>query len=227
MKKYVLVFLISVTISYSQSFHIENITGTVKVLLNGSDTWQLLKSNMQLDGNTIISTDKNSSINIKSDEILFKLGESSAITVSNIKKMSLDELVLALAMENVINTPRKKDNTKSDNTGVYGNKINTETIASLKSNDFGVKRINGAKQLAENGMKESAIITAKEVYRKYPDTKKEAATRIYFADLLFERGLYEESLDDYIEILSLSLTAEQNIYIKNKIDQINKILINN
>lgn len=226
MKKFILIYLIAVTISYSQSFQVEKITGTAKMLSNGSETWQPVKLKMLLDKNTIISTDKNSAVNFKSDGILFTLKESSAITVSNIKKMSLDELVLALAMENVMNTPRKKGNNKSDNTAVYGDKITIETLTTLKSNDFGMKRINGAKQLAENGMKESAIITAKEIYRKYPDTKKDAETRIYFADLLFERGLYEESLDDYAEIKSLQLNAEQKIHVNNKIEQINKKLIN-
>ncbi len=226
MKKFILIYLISVTISYSQSFQIEKITGTVKMLISGSETWQPVKAKIQLNENTIISTDKNSSVTVRSEGISFTLKESSAITVSNIRKMSLDELVLALAMESVMNTPRKKENNKSDNTAVYGSKLSNETLTVLKSNDFGIKRINGARQLAENGMKESAIITAKEVYRKYPDTKKDADTRIYFADLLFELGLYEESLDEYVEIKSLQLNAEQKNKVIDKIDQINKKLIN-
>jgi hypothetical protein len=181
---------------------------------------------MILKENDVVSTDKSSSILIKSNEVSFTLKESSAITVSNIKKMTLDELVLALAMENVMNAPRKKGNDKSDNTGVYGDKVTGETLSTLKSNDFGIKRLNGAKQLAENGMKESAIIAAKEVYRKYPDTKKDAVTRIYFADLLYERGLYEESYDEYTEIKLLELNSEQKNHVNGKIEQINKKLIN-
>ena len=225
MKKFILIYLISVTISYSQSFQIEKITGTVKMLTSGSETWQPVKAKMQLNENTIISTDKNSSVTVRSEGISFTLKESSAITVSNIRKMSLDELVLALAMESVMNTPRKKENNKSDNTAVYGSKLSNETLTVLKSNDFGIKRINGARQLAENGMKESAIITAKEVYRKYPDTKKDADTRIYFADLLFEHGLFEESLDEYVEIKSLQLNAEQKNRVIDKIDQIKAYFI--
>jgi hypothetical protein len=226
MKKLILVCLIAASINYAQSFEVEKLTGNVKMLSGSSNTWKQLKQNTLLDENAIISTDKKSSVTIKGEGILFTLKESSAITISNIKKMTLDQLILALTMENVMNTPRKKENNKSENTAVYGNKVTNETLTVLQSNDFGLKRINGAKQLAENGMKESAIITAKEVYRKYPDTKKDAATRIYFADLLFEKGLYEESLDDYIEIKSLNLNNEQNNHTQDRIDQINKKLIN-
>ena len=188
MKKYILVLLFSVSVIHSQTFQVEKLNGNVKMLSSNSNTWQQVKSKMILNENDVVSTDKNSSVLIKGNDLSFTLKESSAITVANIKNMTLDELILALAMENVMNTPRKKGNEKSDNTGVYGDKISKETLSTLNSSDFGIKRLNGAKQLAENGMKESAIVASKEVYRKYPDTKKDAESRIYFADLLFGSG---------------------------------------
>lgn len=225
MKKIILFLLVFITVSFSQTFEVEKLSGTVKILSGNSNTWQDLNPKMKINSNSIISTDKNSYIKIKGSDIIFTLKESSAISVSNIKKMSLDELILALAMEDVINTPRKRGNERSDNTGVYGDKVNGETLKTLKSNDFGFKRLNGAKQLAENGMKESAIITAKEIYRKYPDTKKDTGNRIYFADLLYDRRLYEEAYDEFNEIKSLQLSNEQNSYVKNKLDEIGKKLI--
>lgn len=227
MKKYLLTILFFATITYSQTFQVVKVSGNVKMLSSKSSTWQQLKPKMILNENDVISTDKNSLVLIKSDQISFTLKESAAITVANIKKMSLDELVLALAMEDVMNVPRKNGNKKSDNTGVYGTQINEETLTTLKSNDFGVKRLNGAKQLAENGMKESAIVAAQEVYRKHPDTKKDAATRIYFADILFDMGLYEEAYDEYSKIKMLTLTADQKNYVDDKTEQINKKLIKN
>jgi hypothetical protein len=226
MKMYLFVLLIAATVTHSQTFQVEKLNGNVKMLSSSSNTWQQVKSKMILNKNDVITTDKSSSVLIKSSEISFTLKESSAITVSNIKNMTLDELILALAMENVMDTPRIKENDKSDNTGVYGDKVTGETLTTLKSNDFGIKRLNGAKQLAENWMKESAIIAAKEVYRKYPDTKKDAVTRIYFAELLFGSGLYEESYDEYTEIKLLELNSEQKSHVNEKLEQINKILIN-
>ncbi len=225
MKLFILFLFISVTLTHSQTFEVEKLIGNVKILTANSNNWQDLKPNMQINSNSIISTDKNSYIKIKGPDILFTLKESSAISISDIKKMSLNDLILALAMEDVINTPRKNGNGKSDNTGVYGNKVDNESVLIVKSNDFGFKRLNGAKQLAENGMKESAIITAKEIYRKYPDTKKDAGYRIYFAKLLNERGLYEEAFDEFTDINSLELEEDQRSYIRNTLDEIRKKLI--
>lgn len=227
MIKFFLFYLFSVVVGYTQSFDVEKLSGNVKILSSGDETWQQLKPKMKLDDNTIISTDINASVTIKNEGVRFSLKESSAITVSNIKKMSLDELIMALAMDNVLNTPRKKGSNKSDNTAVYGDKITSNTLTTLQSNDFGIKRINGAKQLVDNGLKESAIITVKEVYRKYPTTKKDTNTRIYFADILFELGLYEEAYDDYADInKTLELSNEQKNYIDEKLEQISKKLIN-
>ena len=225
MKTLILILLITFTLSYSQTFEVVKLNGTVKILSGNSNSWQDLKTNMKINSNSIISTDKNSYVKIKGNDLIFTLKESSAISVANIKKMSLDELILALAMEDIMDTPMKKRNDKSDNTGVYGDKVTGETLKTIKSNDFGLKRLNGAKQLAENGMKESAIVAAKEIFRKYPETKKDAGNRIYFADLLNDRGLYEEAYDEFNQIKSLQLTTEQNSYTENKLDEIAKKLI--
>jgi hypothetical protein len=223
--KNIILILIVASVSFAQTFNVEKVNGKVKVLSDGSEQWHEVKSNSQISSNSILITEKNSSIKINNDDVIFTLKESSAISVSSIKKMTLDELVLALAMENVINTPRKNPKKTSESTKVYGEKLSGETLNTIKSNDFGLKRLNGAKQLAENGMKESAIVTAKEIYRKYPDTKNDIAFRIYFADLMFERGLYEEAYDEFKDIKSLNLNQGQLSYVSDKLDQIGKKLI--
>ena len=225
MKNLLVITLLIPVITFSQTFKVEKVNGKVKILSNGSEQWQDLKQNSEISGNSIISTDKNSSVRIQNDDVLFTLKESSAISTSNIKKMTLDELVLALAMENVINTPRKNNKKNSESTKVYGEKITGNDNSLNLSSDFGMKRLNGAKQLAENGMKESAIVTAKEVYRKYPETKKDVSSRIYFADLMYERGLYEEAYDEFNDIKSLNLNQGQIAYVSDKLDQIGKKLI--
>lgn len=80
--------------------------------------------------------------------------------------------------------------------------------------DFGLNRLNGAKQLAESGMEESSIVAKIVTYRKYPGTKKLASYRIYFVDILYKKGLYEEALKKYYEISNLKLSIKE----KDKVD---------
>lgn len=227
MSRYILLFtIIFLSFSFAQTFEIESVKGNVKFISGTDDQWKELKEGMIIPGNTIITTEVNSSVKMKSDELSFTLKESSAITLLNIRKMNLNELVLALAMENIINTPRKRNGNKSNNTAVYGTKQSDPEINIKPTTDFGTKRLNGAKQLAENGMKESAIVTAMEVYRKYPGTKKDASNRIYFADLLFEKGLYEEAYDQFSDVKTLTLNDSQKKYVSDKLEDIGRKLLN-
>jgi hypothetical protein len=224
--KIIILLIFAVIPLMAQTFKVEPIKGTIKILTSNDKTWRILKADETVPANTIVSTEVNSAAKIKGQELIFTLGEYSALTISSIKKMSLNDLIMSLALDEVLNAPKQK-NTKSDNTSVYGDKISPETLSAIQSNSFGTRRLNGAKQLAENGFAESAVITANDVFRKYPDTKNNPSDRIYFADILFQKGLYDEALKQYDEIRKLKLTKEQQIYVEDKIDSINKFLLNN
>lgn len=223
MKKILIISLIFSVIAFSQSYKVEKVTGTVKALTNGSEKWSEVKSGDELSPNTIISVEKNSSVKVSSGSIVVTLKELSAVKISNIKQMSTEDLLLALAMETILNAPRKSNDKKSESTAVYG-KNEFEKNPVIANNEFGIKRLNGAMQLAENGLKESAVISAKEVYRKYPDTKSLVNYRIFFADILFDKKLFEEALDEYNDILKLQLTAEQKEKVSKRVDEINRKL---
>jgi hypothetical protein len=152
------------------------------------------------------------------------MGELSAVSISSIKEMSIDDLLLALALEDVINAPKDTDES-SENTAVYGTREGETNSIQIKSNDFGVKRLNGAVQLAEIGFKESAVVVAKETFRKYPATKILTGYRIYFANILNYKGLYEEALEEYKSISELKLTETQNLEIEQKSELIRKKLL--
>jgi len=141
--------------------------------------------------------------------------------------MSTDELLLALAMEDMINAPKNNGNGKSGNTAVYGTDEGNRDELDLLPGDFGIKRLNGAMQLAENDMKESSVVVAKETFRKYPDTKLLSSYRIFFADILFDKGLYNEAFEEFSEIAELELNNEEKLKVDEKTETIKKILLNN
>lgn len=221
MKKFLILCLLFSGVILSQTYRIEKVSGTVKALTNGSDKWTEVKAGTELSPNSIIYVEKNSFIKISNGNIEVTFKELSAITISSIKQMSTEDLLLALAMENILSAPKKPNDNKSQSTAVYG-KNEMERNPLITNNEFGIKRLNGAMQLAENGLKESAIISAKEVYRKYPDTKSLVSYRIYFADILFDKKLFEEALDEYNDILKLQLSTEQKEKVTNRIDEIKR-----
>ena len=224
MKKLFLLILISAGLTFAQSFKIDKVTGSAKIL-DSKDRVIDAKEGSELAPNSILVTEDNSSVKLSGYGRSFTLKESSALSISSLKQMTLDELLLALAMEDMINAPRKKENNNGKTTAVYGTKEGAaEKI--ISSNDFGNKRLNGALQLAENGYKESAVVTSKEIFRKYPETKKKADSRIYFANLLYDFGLYEEAYDEFISIKELELSDNERSEVENKLSLLNKKLVN-
>ncbi len=221
--KTLLIILMFAGILSAQTFTVEKVSGDVKYQNGSSETWSALKIGMILKDDAVISTGQNSSVLLKGNKVNFNLNVSSAVSVSSIKKMNIDELLLALAMEDMMNAP-KEIRKSSDNTAVYGTKEGESTLQ-IKTDDFGIKRLNGAVQLAENSLEESAVIAAKETYRKYPYTKNLQSYRIYFANILNDKGLYEEALDEYVDIQKLKLTDEDRTEVNVKTESIKMKLL--
>ena len=109
MKKAFLLVITITSLTFCQTFKVDKVIGTVKTL-DSNDNWIEVKEGTSLPLNSILVADKKSSVKISGEGINFTLKESSAIPVSSIKKMTVDELLLALAMEDMINAPRKKEN---------------------------------------------------------------------------------------------------------------------
>lgn len=218
MKNIFLLILVSLNIAFAQKFYVESIFGTVKVQMGSSEKWIGLKEGTELPPYSTISTGEKSFVVLVKDNSKFTLKELSAVTVSNIKQMSTDDLLLALAMEDMMSAPRKKTDNKSKSTRVYGGPISNEKSLVVSDNEFGLMRLNGAKQLAESGFKESAIVAARETFRKYPETKKLIPYRIFFANLLYDKGLFEEAYEDFKSFKDYSMTEKEKSEISLKIE---------
>jgi hypothetical protein len=223
MKKLILILFFTSSL-FAQNFIVKEVSGDVKYQNGNSENWIVLQKGSSVNDDAIIITADNSFVKLEGKDVSFRLTESSAVSVSSIKKMNTDDLLLALAMEDMMNAPKDIE-TNSDNTAVYGTEAGQENTLFIKSDNFGIKRLNGAFQLAKSNLQESAVVAARETYRKYPDTKSISSYRIYFADILYEKGLYEEALDEYFAIQKLQLSEGESAAVNEKTESIKMKLL--
>jgi len=225
------IFLIIMLLTFSinaQSFVVEKVNGNVLALIGFNEEWVKVKVGQVLKGNDLISTGEKSLIQLNNNGNRFILQSNSALSINNIKRISLNELLLALAMEEIRNVPNFKENNSRRNTAVYGEKVSNIPVDKSVISDLGIKKLNGAKQLAINGYKESAILLAKETYRKYPETKTRIDDRLFFVSLMIELQLLNEAAADLSELEKMKLTKEQHEKVEHYFEIINeKILKNN
>jgi len=208
---------------FAQSYKVEKIQGTVKALVGNSEQWGDVKEGAMVTPSTVIMTDKSSTILLSGGGIKFMLKPSAALSVNSLKHMTIDELLLALAMEEILSTPAKRKDAKGMNTAIYG--TNEGGNKSLVSSDaLGDLKLNGARQLAENGFVETAILAAKEAYRKYPSTQKNVPLRFFFASQMMKLSLFDEALAEYSQMQNLPMNDEQAKEVREKLDFLKKKL---
>lgn len=220
-----LVFLFATVEAKAQAFIVEKISGKVLVLKGTSEDYQLVKKGDILSPSDLLITEENSVIHLSKNSKRFILNSNSALGLNYIKEVSLNDLLLALTMEEVRNIPDDRTS-GSKSTAVYGTKENSQQFPEIIENSLGLKRINGARQLAESGYKESAVIAVKETYRKYPSTKLLFNDRLYFADLLKELGLMREALSEYNDIAVNQLNEHQTATIQSRIEDVSLVIAN-
>lgn len=224
MKKIIMMTAVFAFSLFAQSYKVEKVQGNVKALIGNSEQWVDVKEGTMVSSSTVLMTDKNAVIMLSGRGIKFTLKPSAALSVNSLKRMTIDELLLALAMEEILSTPAKRKNDKTINTAIYGTDESGNKSAAMPANTLGELKLNGAKQLADNGFKETAILTAKETYRKYPETQKNVFNRIFFAEQMMNLSLFGEAYTEYTEIQNLQLNDSQAKEVQVKIELLKKKL---
>jgi hypothetical protein len=225
MKKLILIILLLVSAGFAQEYKVVKLEGEVMIMKGTSEELIDLKKGDIVGRDDLILTGEESFVVLSGNDGGIELKENSALPLDYLKAMSVSELLMALAMEDIRNVPKEdKKNDRSSNTAVYGSRESGSINRDNPEGSFGEKKINGAKQLARQGFKESSIILAKETFRKYPSTGKDVSTRIYFSDLLNETGLYEETLNELKSIKELDLKDEDASTIDSKIEELKRLL---
>lgn len=216
MKNIFIVMILCMSCTFAQTFKVEKVKGKVSALKGSSEQWVEVKKGDKLSSSDLIMTEKNSSVQLSKDGSIFMLKNEAALGLNSIKKISINELILALTVEEVKSVPKKSSNDLKT-TAVYGSKAKKNSNITVSPNVLGNKKINGAKQLAQSGFKESSILVAKETFRKYPETAEIIKNRLFFAALLEELNLNDEAFDEYSKISKLNLVYSEKELVKKKL----------
>ncbi|MCX7798609.1 MAG: hypothetical protein N2249_08290 [Melioribacter sp.] len=224
MKKFILIFLIFSRALTAQIFIVEKVHGDVQALMGMNETWIKVKSGNKLTPSDLLSTGVNSFVKLKGEKEQFILQSNSALEIKYLKKLTLNELLLALAMEEIRNVPKSQEKSSKKNTAVYGEKIESENLSKNYFNSLGLKKINGAKQLINSGYRESGILLAKETFRKYPDTKLRIDDRLLFVDAMIEIGLLNEATTELNDIKKICSNEQQIEKIEERLHRIKEKL---
>lgn len=221
MKNLLILLLFAFFSVNAQNFTVEKVSGDVKVLKGTSESWEDVKLGETLTSTDLLLTEKKSLVHLTRDNEKFLISGDVAIGLNHIKKITVNELILALTLDEIRNVPKIKRNSLSKNTAVYGSEVTNKSSIKLSDEILGKKKINGAKLLNENGYVESSIVAAKEVFRNYPNLSNNFEDRLYFADLLKDLELYQEASSEYKRIEKINLSAEQNTIIQKRSEEVN------
>ncbi len=130
MKSIIIFFVIALFTINAQEFTIERIAGNVKLLKGTSEQWENAKKGQILNPTDLLLTEKNSLVQLVKNEERFLLKGDVAIGLNHIKKISINDLILALTLDEIRNVPKIKRNSLSKNTAVYGAEV---------KNSFGIE----------------------------------------------------------------------------------------
>ncbi len=209
LRKIFLILIIPVML-FAQSYQVKNVQGKVEILKNTTEEILPVKAGDRIMRNDIIITSRGASLRLIYGESTFYVRENSAISMKLVRKYTIEDLLMGLAREEVKAVPKAKSGEVSKTTAVYGRNAESAQTELLDSYlDMGLKRMNGAKILADNYLRESAVLYIKETFRKYPDIAEKKENRFYLVNLLQQLELHEEALAEIKHFDAAGLTENE------------------
>ena len=203
------IIALAATAAFAQPFVVEKARGDVRAQRGASEEWIDVRVGRELGEDALVETGSDAFLQLNRAGSRFALESNSALSLDYVREMSINDLLLVLAMEEIREAPDREGNNATGSTAVYGEEESESAFEETTNVGFGVKRLNGAKRLAESGFRESAVAAAKETYRKYPGVRALADYRLYFAEVLLDLDLFEEALEEYDEIGDFPLNEER------------------
>jgi tetratricopeptide (TPR) repeat protein len=194
-------------------FKIKKLKGRVEVRHGVKEVWENLTQSDTLRPEDTILMNKDSYIEIEGNGIFFKAIGELILNISDLRRLSKDELLLQIAFEEMRALPGVKDEKRnSSSTGLYGADVSKEETKLKTMQSLAYLWVKGVRALFENGFYETASIRAKNLMSRYDELKESYELKLIVANSFEKLGLYGEAISEYNKIIASS--RDENLKVK-------------
>jgi len=186
-------------------FKIKKLKGRVEVRHGVRESWESLTQSDTLRPEDTILMNKDSYIEIEGNGIFFKAIGDLILNISDLRRLSKDELLLQIAFEEMRALPGvKNEKRNSSSTGLYGADISKEETKLKTTQSLAYLWVKGVRALFENGLYETASIRAKNLVSRFDELKDSYELKLIVASSFEKLGLYGEAISEYNKIIASS-----------------------
>jgi len=190
---------------------IEHIEGEVHVRHGVAEEWTEVSVGSILRPEDSIKTGRNAMAVLRRDDgTVYRVPAEAIVDGSDFRGMDRDELLLRLAMEDMLSVPDRIDEDRPvpRTTVLHGSprrRVDEDTAeVDLMSARF---RINGARFLIDQDYRGTAVLKIRETLRLYPEGEYRIGAMMLAAESLESMELYEEAARYYRTVLDENTNA--------------------
>ncbi|CUS97136.1 hypothetical protein [Candidatus Kryptobacter tengchongensis] len=216
--------LVILTLSISGEnyiYKVKKLNGEALVRHGAKEKWVKLSYGDTLRPEDTFFLDKNGYIEIEGNKILFKSDGGIIINISDLRRLTKEELLLQLAFEEMKSVPDvKKDKSNAKSTGIYGTEIEEEKTNLKTGWNLTNYWVKGVSALFENGFYETSAIRARNLMLKFDELKDNIELKMIIATSLEKLELYGEAISELNKILLSSKDKNLNARVEQKIQEL-------
>lgn len=199
------VLIASFALASITTLTVERVDGEVQVRHGVEERWETVTAGITLRPEDTIKTGLNAAALLRRDDgSIYRVPAETVIDVSDFRGMDRDELLLRLAMEDMLSVPDRIDDDRPvpRTTVLHGSpRSRVDEDAPAADLTLAKFRVNGARFLIEQNYRGTAVLKIRETLRLYPDGEYRIGAMMLAAESLESMELFEEAARYYKTVL--------------------------
>lgn len=220
-----LMILAAPVLSRGSALTVQSVKGTAEVRHGVMEEWKKLKAGDKLKPEDTIRTGPGSTVTVAVGTRRIQIPPETMLDVVDFRTMSQEELLLKLAMEDVLKVPpREVDSLMIPATTLlHGTEIKSPSALKPTTLTDGKMQLKGAKVLYDYGYLETSVLRAKEVMRSFKELESQYDARLRVARAFERLNLKREALREYVALSNESLPPTARREVENAIRRLKRM----